>query len=488
MNDNIPMIIFTDSYKSAHFFQYPPMKIMKAYGEFRKSYPGINDDRIVYYGMRYIIETFFEKPWTTKDVEQFDLFLKTHNVMGATYPFPKDIFLKFINENNGYFPITLESLPECSVVYPHTPVYQMTASEEYSRLVTFMESLITQYLWYSSTVATLSRHTRQVIFDAFEISVEPQNYWKLDSRLHDFAFRGVTSVEQSIVGGISHLLNFRGSDTMSACYYAQFNLNDGKSVAESIPATEHSVMMSWPTEVDAVKNMMSNFGTGVFATVADTYDYYNFLNNVIPECKDIHNANGGYWVIRPDSGDPTECVLAALFALEKVFGSTVNSKGYKVIQNAGVIQGDGIDINIVKKILDAVINIRFSVENVAFGMGGGLLQKVNRDTLSFATKLCYTQDYNGKETDIFKHPKTDNSKFSLPGITSVKLIDGIPKVFPGKVNDDIFTIVYNCGPVDFEKPLFDNLRSRLNSNWDNVPRLGEALSVEMKEKINNMLK
>jgi len=29
------------------------------------------------------------------------------------------------------------------------------------------------------------------------------------------------------------------------------------------------------------------------------------------------------------------------------------------------------------------------VQSVAFGMGSGLLQKLNRDTLSFATKLSF---------------------------------------------------------------------------------------------------
>lgn len=43
----------------------------------------------------------------------------------------------------------------------------------------------------------------------------------LGSRLHDFGFRGCTCVEQSVIGGVAHLLNFNGTDTMSAAYYAQ---------------------------------------------------------------------------------------------------------------------------------------------------------------------------------------------------------------------------------------------------------------------------
>jgi Nicotinate phosphoribosyltransferase (NAPRTase) family len=52
-------------------------------------------------------------------------------------------------------------------------------------------------------------------------------------------------------------------------------------------------------------------------------------------------------------------------------------------------QGDGIDIYMLRKILDAVLEARYSAESVAFGMGGGLLQRLNRDTMSFATKLSH---------------------------------------------------------------------------------------------------
>jgi hypothetical protein len=37
------------------------------------------------------------------------------------------------------------------------------------------------------------------------------------------------------------------ADTLSAAYYAQFALNGGRPVGQSIPATEHSVMTSWPS-------------------------------------------------------------------------------------------------------------------------------------------------------------------------------------------------------------------------------------------------
>lgn len=75
---------------------------------------------------------------------------------------------------------------------------------------------------------------------------------------------------------------------------------------------------------------------------------------------------------------PCRLNLQALRALDKVFGSTTNAKGFKVIKGAGVIQGDGINMTTIRHILQAVVGEGFSAENVAFGMGGGLLQRVNR--------------------------------------------------------------------------------------------------------------
>jgi nicotinic acid phosphoribosyltransferase len=254
----IPFPVRTDSYKAGHFMMYPNAQKMVAYGELRKAYPGIDDDRIVFYGIRYIVENVLNHKWTVEEVEEADKFFQTHNAGFTPYPFPKNLFLKFIKENNGYFPIKVEALPEGTVIYPHVPIYQITAEAPYAHLCTYLETLMTM-IWYPTTVATLSRHARTLIERFFQTTVDAENFWKLDSRLHDFGYRGCTSQEQAVIGGVAHLLNFGGSDTMSAAYYAQFYLNEGRPVATSIPATEHSVMTSYATEQQAVERMMEMF-------------------------------------------------------------------------------------------------------------------------------------------------------------------------------------------------------------------------------------
>ena len=165
-------------------------------------------------------------------------------------------------------------------------------------------------LWYPTTVATLSRRAKDLIAAGFEASVDGGAANPLlNSRLHDFGFRGCTCVEQSVIGGCAHLLNFVGTDTMSAAYYSQFHLNGGRPVAQSIPATEHSVMTCWATEKLAIENMITHFGSGVFACVMDSYDYAAALEEVLPSVASKKVAAGGFMVIRPDSGDPVEVVV-----------------------------------------------------------------------------------------------------------------------------------------------------------------------------------
>ena len=157
----IPLALLTDSYKTTHAFLYPEAQRMTAYGEFRAPFNKDKEDsRIVYYGIRYIVENYIAIKHTLKDVEEADAFFKTHNAGATPFPYPKDLFLKIVNENNGYFPVTIKSLPEGSVIYPHVPVFQITAEKEYARLVTYLETVLTMiwvFIWLNQ-VSIYSRN------------------------------------------------------------------------------------------------------------------------------------------------------------------------------------------------------------------------------------------------------------------------------------------------------------------------------------------
>ncbi|EPZ35642.1 AMP-binding domain-containing protein [Rozella allomycis CSF55] len=427
-------------YKVSHPEQYPDAKKMVAYAEFRCGYDkDVQDQRIIFYGLRFIIENYVNKKWTIDDIERASAFFKTHNANYTSFPFPEDLFLKFIKEKDGYFPVKIEALPEGTVVYPHVPVFVITAEKEYSRLVTYLETILTM-VWYPSTVATLSRRMKDLIEESFEKSVDEEFYCMIESRLHDFGFRGCTSVEQSIYGGCAHLLNFTGSDTMSAAYYAQFYLNYGKPVATSIPATEHS---------DAIINMIEKFGSGIYSIVMDSYDYANALNNILPVVASKKLEKGGILVLRPDSGNPSEVVLMALRAAEKVFGASINKKGYK---------GDGVTFEQTKEILKSILDAGFSSMNLALGMGGGLLQT----------------------------PVTGSGKMSLPGEM------GLPTVYPKKSSPNILNAlktVYDQGPMENTfKESFDSIKGRISKIWPRNPKKHNAISADLQKKINDAIR
>ena len=488
--------LLTDSYKMSHMDQYQKSLNKTAYGSFRAPFPGANDNRFIFIGMRPIIEKYIAKPWTIDNIIETEAFFNTFGPGGTSHPFPRKIFEKFVMENDGFIPVKIEAVPEGTVAYVGTPVYQISAEGEYSCLVTFLETLLTM-VWYPSTVATLSRLCKEIIRVYFDKTVDEDAYWKIDHKMHDFGFRGCTCVEQAIIGGSAHLVNFTGSDTSIACWNVQQNLNNGKPRGSSIPASEHSVMTSWSDEKLAFDHLTQLYKKEVFATVMDSYDYENALNNIVPMfIERVVDANG-LWVLRPDSGDPVETVLQALHAAEKALLSlnreglvVVNKKGYKVLKNINVIQGDGITMDTIEKILEATTSAGFSAENITFGMGGGLLQKVNRDTMSFATKLSEITDIDGNKIPIMKAPKTDGLKVSLPGEMKVCMnADGYLEArTPEEDGDNLLEVVYDGGyETGHIWPLFDDIVENVEKGYKNLkkkisgPPYSESLKIKQSE-------
>ena len=124
--------------------------------------------------------------------------------------------------------------------------------------------------------------------------------------------------------------------------------------------------------------------------------------------------SGATLVVRPDSGDPADVVEKCAMLLDKTFGSTVNSRGYKVLNHVRILQGDGVNPTSIGEILERVKRAGYSADNFAFGMGGALLQHMNRDTQKFAMK-CSAARIDGKWIDVYKDPVTDPGKASKKG-------------------------------------------------------------------------
>jgi nicotinamide phosphoribosyltransferase len=187
----------------------------------------------------------------------------------------------------------------------------------------------------------------------------------------------------------------------------------------SIAASEHTTISSYGRygEYQAFKNMLDQFAKpgALLACVSDTYDLWNAVDNIWGEqLKAQIIDSGAILVVRPDSGDPNIVPTQVIQKLDAKFGSVVNSKGYKVLNNVRCIQGDGITAETIPVILKNLNDAGYSTDNLALGMGGGLTQMVNRDTLRFAQKASAVWA-DGHWKDIFKDPITDKGKTSKKG-------------------------------------------------------------------------
>jgi nicotinamide phosphoribosyltransferase len=149
------------------------------------------------------------------------------------------------------------------------------------------------------------------------------------------------------------------------------------------------------------------------------------------------------------------------------FGFTVNSKGYKVLPpHIRLIQGDGINEHSLPIIINNMIAKGFSIYNIAFGMGGGLLQAWNRDTLKYAMKASARRDTNGVWHDVFKDPISDHGKVSKKGRLGLVFECGVGScgyhTVPKEVADkkgNILRTVYING-VLLAQETFEDIRER----------------------------
>ena len=269
-------------------------------------------------------------------------------------------------------------------------------------------------IWYPTTVATNSYENKKLILDYLEKTGDPTS---IDFKLHDFGARGVSSLESAGIGGAAHLVNFMGTDTVEALLFARRYY--GADVAGySVPAMEHSTVTSWgrENEVASYRNMVKQNGKpgGIVSAVSDSYDIFKACELWGTELKQDILDSGATLVVRPDSGDPAVVVKQCLQILEKYFGSVKNAKGFKVLNNVRVLQGDGINHASIRSILYTITLAGYSADNVVFGQGGALLQIVNRDDQKFAMK-CSAALVDGKWVDVYKDPIHDKGKQSKKG-------------------------------------------------------------------------
>jgi nicotinamide phosphoribosyltransferase len=370
--------------------------------------------RTVFFGLQYYLKAYLEgSRFTPADVEEADAFCRRHFANDLFY---RSGWMRLYEKHGGNLPVRIKAIPEGTIVPVHNVLATIENTDpEFPWLANYLETLLLK-VWYPTTVATLSWEIKNIIRDFLERTGDPS---LLPFKLHDFGYRGVSSEESAAIGGAAHLINFLGTDTVAGIKLLEKYYGAADMPGFSIPASEHSTITAWEKEheLDAYRNMLDAYPSGLVACVSDSYDVFNACEKLWGEALKSQIVNrDGVLVIRPDSGDPVPVLTRVLEILGNKFGYQTNAKGYRVLPPyIRVIQGDGVNIFTIQNMLYQLSKFSgWSADNLAFGMGGALLQQLNRDTQKFAFK-CSAAHTGGKWRPVYKDPVTDSEKHSKRG-------------------------------------------------------------------------
>ncbi len=253
------------------------------------------------------------------DVKEGAAFCQAHGE-----PFNENGCRELLDAHGGRLPLRIKAVPEGSVVPTHNVL--MT-----------VENTDPRFFWLVSWVETPAdaalvpdhRCDAELPHQAHDPRVPERNERRSARRGALQAPRlrrsGRELRESAGIGGMAHLVNFQGSDTIEGVRFAN-HYYEHPMAAFSIPAAEHSTITMWgrERELEAYRNMVRNYARpgALFACVSDSYDLWSTLENVWGgELRDEVEKSGATLVVRPDSGNPAGVVLRTLQILERKVGA-----------------------------------------------------------------------------------------------------------------------------------------------------------------------
>lgn len=474
-----PEPLNVDAYQAGHFEMIPPgmSDFECSQAIFRK--PIQKDEyRLISAGMTPFIKLEMEKPITKHDIDEAEWFYQDFYAPGTKYPWPKSMFEYIVDKFGGIMPLCITGLPDGQAHYvgePHAQVF--TDVLGCGELVGWIESTMLPYLWVMSVVATRGRIRKEKMMGVFHkcypSKKDDELHQMIAYKFHDFGRRGAANAQMT---GIAHLMNWLGTDTMDAAYAATKYLNGGEKFgACSIAAAAHRSITPWPHEMEAYERMVNKFKGNFFSVVADSYNYTNGMK-MLASFADVVKGAGGFLVGRPDSGDPTKCIIEGLEILASKFGlAGTNAIGGRIVQNAGIIQGDGVkDEQIFGEIYPAIINAGWCPSNVAFGMGEHNHKAVRSETEE-GYKTCAVAEGNGLYRPVMKGSES-RFKRSLPGPVKINTNIYWPRVKPISVKELLAGdmgdyVVHFDGRKGGFKPFsetFEKTRERTYHSWNQL--------------------
>jgi len=460
LNENL--ILLADSYKASTHIQYAP-NTTKIYSYFESSGGKFNET--IFFGLQYFIKRYLAGPVITKiKIDEAEEFMKLH--FGTDSFFNRSGWEYIVEKHYGFLPIEIKAVPEGTVVETQNVLFTIENTDpECFWLVNYLETLLAQ-MWYPITVATNSRAQKEAIKSGLEATGSPTE--ALAFKLADFGVRGTTCMEQAALGGAAHLINFFSTDNMPAVMFCR-QYYGVEMAGYSVPAGEHSTITAWGREKEnkALRSMLEQFPNGCIAAIADSYDAFSACSEILgTELKYLiveREENPGTLLIRTDSGDPSVILVKLLEILTNKFGYEETSTGHKLLPSCvRLIQGHGIALSMLQNLMKTVSKAGYAIENLTFGSGGALLQKMDQDTQKFEGFQCSFAKVDGEEIEVYKDPITDPSKQSRRGKLTLEKKDGrfvTVEHGEGKSEDDQLITVFHNGILRIDQSL-DDIRGR----------------------------
>lgn len=432
-----PMLLI-DFYKAVHA-EMLPKDITKSVSYFTPRMSRVKRwDYVVMFGLQGFIKTYLIDYFNNEFFNRsFDEVISEYKrVMDASLG--KDAYkidkIKDLHKL-GYLPIEIVALPEGTIVPMHVPMFGITNTHpDFAWLPQGLESLISAESWHPMLAATVGYTYRQIVNKYYDLTCD-DNIPRARA-LGAFDFRGEECTDSAIKAGAGWCLSFLNTATVPTIPYLEKNYNcdcTKEPIAFGSPSTEHSVMCSNYAvdgdEITLLRRLLTEiYPNTSFSAVLDSYDYWNVIDNILPQLKtEIMNHNG-CMLMRGDSGDCVEVVTKTVFKLWDEFGGTINSKGYKVLDpHVKAIYGDSITVQRCEEIYKILMENGFACSNVALGVGSfsfqcieedGILKPFTRDTFSSCIKATYCE-IDGKPFPIFKNPKDGGFKKSQKGCCMV---------------------------------------------------------------------
>ncbi len=311
MNDE-NTLLRTDVYKIGHARQYPDgieVVYSALVARSSKVYPAS-----VVFGGNFYLKDFLVSLLKPGQDDMFLYYADAILGKGTVKPEQYRALVKL-----GYWPLKIKSLPEGTLVKNGNVLMTIVNTDrKFPWAVGFVEGLLLK-VWNTGTVATNSFKLRKVA-EAFALHTTG-GIPGIEYAIHDFGYRGCSSEETAALGGAAHLLSFKGSDTVTAVrlldrYYNADRTTPVDQIANSVPASEHSVMCAFGEhgELDAFHHMLDLYPTGIVSIVSDSYNFWDVVTKFIDPAVEgsIYQRvieRDGKTVFRPDCYDSETEIL-----------------------------------------------------------------------------------------------------------------------------------------------------------------------------------